>query len=851
MDLATVLKNAQHQSLEIRSQAEAFLSQAVENQYGQFLLALCAELATEGKDVSSRQLAGLFIKNMISAQDATILEKKTNQWKFCEPELKEQIRNGFLAAIRSPVPIICHTSAQVLAAYGAVDIPLKSWPNLLVTLFGNISSPDVHESCKVASLESLGYMLDSMSPEEVEPQVVNQMLTCIITGNSPEHSPEMRLAAITALNNSIEFARRNFDETVERDAIINAICQATQAKEVKIRERAFECCAEVAEFYYNKLQSYAETLFNLSVHAISNDEPTVGMQAIEFWNTICDQELAILEDIEDGEAEPSELLRLTVGAAPQLVPILLVCMTKQDEDAEDEDNWNISMAAATLLESMSRVIGDQIVDLVLPFVTQHITNDNWRLKEAAIMSFGMILDGPSVEKMTQLVQQAMPVLINCMSDQKPLVRDTAAWTVGRICELYKAALTPAILELMVKALAVALEDKSSKVVERVCYAIHNLAEACADESEAKSNVLSHFMAFLLEKLLLITSKKDWDSDNVVTAAYEAINKMVENSAIDMQAVVHKLLSEGLNRLEQTFALQLNPSERMNVQSSLCGLIGEIVKKLEFENIQGDADRIMQLLFQVFGQKGASAHEDAFLAIGYMATKMGPGFIRYAPYLVPPLINGLKSVEESSLCTVAVGVVGDLCRALNGAIMAYCDDIMHCLLELLQSPVLNRSVKPHVISVFADIAMAIEGDFDRYSKIIMGILKQAGEVNITTDDEDLIEYINTLRNSILEAYTGILQGLKSANKQDTVLYSLDVIVEFLKRSAEDPNRSGEVLKSAVGLLGDLGQIYGTKMQSFYSQPFIARLIEEAGHNGSESQEIATWARSVIASIQRSK
>ena len=51
------------------------------------------------------------------------------------------------------MPIICHTSAQVLAAYGAVDIPQKSWPNLLVTLFGNISSPDVHESCKVASLE--------------------------------------------------------------------------------------------------------------------------------------------------------------------------------------------------------------------------------------------------------------------------------------------------------------------------------------------------------------------------------------------------------------------------------------------------------------------------------------------------------------------------------------------------------------------------------------------------------------------------------------------------------------------------------------------------------------------------
>lgn len=86
-------------------------------------------------------------------------------------------------------------------------------------------------------------------------------------------------------------------------------------------------------------------------------------------------------------------------------------------------------------------------------------------------------------------------------------------------------------------------------------------------------------------------------------------------------------------------------------------------------------------------------------------------------------------------------------------------------------------------------------------------------------------------------------MKAANKQDTVLNSLEVIVDFLKRSAEDPNRSGEVLKSAVGLLGDLGQIYGAKMQIVYNQPFVLKLIEEAAHNGTESQEIATWAKSV--------
>jgi importin subunit beta-1 len=61
----------------------------------------------------------------------------------------------------------------------------------------------------------------------------------------------------------------------------------------------------------------------------------------------------------------------------------------------------------------------------------------------------------------------------------------------------------------------------------------------------------------------------------------------------------------------------------------------------------------------------------------------------------------------------------------------------------------------VIAVFSDIAMAIEGDFDRYAVVVLNILKQAGEINISGDDEDLIDYINTLRHSILDTYTGIL------------------------------------------------------------------------------------------------
>lgn len=597
-------------------------------------------------------------------------------------------------------------------------------------------------------------MCEVMDPEDVDTDIVNQILNSIVTGMQKDSSDRIRLAAVIALNNSLIFTSQNFENPNERNAIMQAICEATQSKVIAIREKAFECASTVATNYYDKLQAYVEALFQLTINAIRTDEARVGMQAIEFWNAVCDEELNVVDDIENEIAKPEGYFRLIEHASPLLTPLLLECMTKQEENNDDDDAWDIAMAAATLLEAIARLVGDNIVELVLPFVTQNISNTSWRLKEAAIMAFGMILDGPSSTKISPLVTQATPILIGCLRDPKPLVRDTSAWTIGKICELHSNALVSELIPPMVEGLSAAMDDINHKVIHNACFAVHNLAQACEESRDQPTNILSHFMPLLLQKLLHITTRGDVDSDNVRSQAFEAINMMVANSAKDMNQIVLQLLTEALNRLEHSFAIATQ--DRMNVQSSLCSLIGEAVKKLTEEEVGQYADRIMQLVIQVLGTKGSIALEDGFLVVGFLTEKLGKNIARYLVYLLPHLMAGLKNIEEYQVCTCAVGVVGDLCRALGRNILTHCDDIMKCLLELLHSEVLHRSVKPHVISLFADIALAIEGDFERYTQIVLGILKQAGELNITGDDEDLIEYINTLRNSILEAYTGILQ-----------------------------------------------------------------------------------------------
>lgn len=51
------------------------------------------------------------------------------------------------------------------------------------------------------------------------------------------------------------------------------------------------------------------------------------------------------------------------------------------------------------------------------------------------MAFGAILEGPDPTNLKPLVEEAMPMLIQLMKDDSVAVKDTAAWTIGRVCEL--------------------------------------------------------------------------------------------------------------------------------------------------------------------------------------------------------------------------------------------------------------------------------------------------------------------------------------------------------------------------------------------------------------------------------
>ncbi|GMN31426.1 hypothetical protein TIFTF001_003239 [Ficus carica] len=865
MEVTQILLNAQAVDGTVRKHAEESLQQFQEQNLPSFLLSLAGELANDEKPAESRKLAGLILKNALDAKEHNRKLELMQRWLSLDQTVKAQIKAFLLKTLTSPALDARSTASQVIAKVAGIELPHKRWPELIESLLSNTHLVAAHT--KQATLETLGYICEEVSSEVIEQSEVNKVLTAVVQGmNASESNNDVRLAATRALYNALGFAQANFSNDMERDYIMRVVCEATLSPELRIRQAAFECLVAISSTYYEKLAPYIHDIFNITAKAIKEDEEPVALQAIEFWSSICDEETDILEEYGGDFTGDSDIpcFYFVKQALPALVPLLLETLLKQEEDQDqDEGAWNIAMAGGTCLGLVARTVCDDIVPLVMPFIEENITKPDWRQREAATYAFGSILEGPSTDKLMPLVNVGLNFMLTALSnDPNNHVKDTTAWTLGRIFEFLHGStldspiITPANCQQIISVLVKSMNDVPN-VAEKACSALYFLAQGYEDVGP--SSPLTPFFHEIIQTLLHVTHRPDAGESRLRTAAYETLNEVVRCSTDETAPMVLHLVPVIINELNHTFAAQNISSEereRQNeLQGLLCGCLQVMIQKLGSSELTKSvflqsADQMMTLFLRVFGSKSATAHEEAMLAIGALAYCAGPEFAKYMQDFYKYLEMGLQDFKDYQVCAITVGVVGDLCRALEGNILPYCDGVMTQLLKNLSSNQMHRSVKPPIFSCFGDMALAIGENFEKYLVYAMPMLQGAAELSVRTsadDDEDMIEYTNTLRNGILEAYSGIFQGFKGSTKIQLLMPYAPHVLQFLDSLFMGKDMDELVSKTAIGVLGDLADTLGSNagpliQQSVSSKDFLNECLSSDDHLIKESAE---WAKLAIS------
>lgn len=87
------------------------------------------------------------------------------------------------------------------------------------------------------------------------------------------------------------------------------------------------------------------------------------------------------------------------------------CVFLKDEN-DDDDDWNPCKAAGVCLMLLATCCEDDVVPHVLPFIKEHIKHPDWRYRDASVMAFGSILEGPELNQLKPLVIQVTLVFMS-------------------------------------------------------------------------------------------------------------------------------------------------------------------------------------------------------------------------------------------------------------------------------------------------------------------------------------------------------------------------------------------------------------------------------------------------------
>lgn len=117
------------------------------------------------------------------------------------------------------------------------------------------------------------------------------------------------------------------------------------------------------------------------------------------------------------------------------------------------------------------------------------------------------------------------------------------------------------------------------------------------------------------------------------------------------------------------------------------------------------------------------------------------------------------------------------------------------------------------------------------------------------DYDSVDYVSQLREAIIEADVGIVTGLKVGGQAALILPYVPSILDLLRRTVLDEERTETTFAKAMGLVGDLAEAFpnGELREQLLTEWLIANLLRDRPRLSTpEAKRTLKWAKEVSLS-----
>jgi hypothetical protein len=196
----------------------------------------------------------------------------------------------------------------------------------------------------------------------------------------------------------------------------------------EVSQEGLATLREIAIQQYEHVEFYFEKLKEVTAMGMQSESSRIGAQAFEFWTTLAEVEI-------DRLSNGLPIKGYVAGCKAQLLSQVnqgLLNITFEED--QDDDEWGHALSAACCLQKLAQLLKNEVIVEVVAFVTQHITQESWKNKYAALMALGSITEGPERGQFQQVIVGAFQNLLNMFADPSAKVREAISWVMCRISE---------------------------------------------------------------------------------------------------------------------------------------------------------------------------------------------------------------------------------------------------------------------------------------------------------------------------------------------------------------------------------------------------------------------------------
>ena len=846
-----LLEMALDQDAQKRNAGMQSLNELADNNLSLFLQTLGAILSNESKKSGIRQLSAILIKNSL-----VHVETYRKIWNTeLSPEDKKKIKLLVLSTLASSKKEIRTSACSVISSISKIDSPItETWPELLPSLTDNAFNSDLN--MKLSAIEALGYVCEELTIKSIDPSNVDQILNALIQNlNNPQNSVEVVLQVLKALYYVIRLAQKNFNNKNERAIIFNSIFEIGTKYETdenvldKIAMLFIEMLSissyydyiedfftQIIKFSFNIVQKYKETNDRLALLGLEII-CCIGDEEVSRTNMEYNIHLTRVNQVYSIEKINKNYLSKISGDLQKLI----VANVHALEDDEDENEWNISKACLHILNSMAQTVNAQAMNKFYKDLSTQISESKNNLNDRAKcwLLLGSSITTVNKVDTAKVINNYLNLIFSDLKQNDSLkLKKCTSYLIYKITKIIPKIFEPSKLGSVIEALSSEIKNCSdSTIIVNICQSLQNIIKTNGDlETNKSSCAISPYFEKILNNIFIDAKT---DIHTCTSSTKNSLNRLmtigtlIDYSSHDKQHQILQIINQFLIQIESTqndinslIAKNINKETIFQIQEYYYTLLQKLFNKYKSKIEFNFAQKIWQLTEALFKYR-QTVFEEANIALASLARNMEENFKQIFILYYPYIEFSIKSYSNNSLSKS--GLLSLLhCITSTKDTIQKLEDMIKILLDVCTSNEVARGNKTIAINIIGELVLFTGINFKPYLETVMKLLFSAAQmgVNIPQDaDEDIVEFVKSLRYELLQTFTCIELTFNDNQNKEILTPFIQDIFAFLKSCVDDKNiQTLDILKSILSLIIDLFGIYGEQFKQLCDENFVANFIK---------------------------